>query len=91
MHSAYYRKRGIKDIFTDQLNGYYLNVNFEMNKDRLKDMLKHEVEEKLNTIIPDIAKYKHIAHFNRGEAMSKYTMEGYCRNIEKILIGENAK
>ncbi len=82
---------GIKDIFKDQLNGHSLDVNLEMDMNRLKERLKFEVKEKLMAVIPAIANYKSMAYSNRGEAMSKYTMEGYCKNIEKILIDGNAR
>ena len=82
---------GINDIFTNNKNGLSLDVPYNTDLSRVIKGIRCDLEEKLKTIIPDIANYKHIAHFNRREAMSKYTMEGYCRNIEKILVGENAR
>ncbi|RJQ17503.1 MAG: glycosyltransferase [Nitrospiraceae bacterium] len=80
---------GIKDIFVDSKNGLALDVSFNIDLPKVIERTRRELDKKLRVLIMDINKYKHIADFNRGEAMNKYTEVSYCRNVEKILIGEN--
>ncbi len=77
---------GIKDIFIDQVNGHALDVNWDIDVDRLREKMTNDLKEKLETIIKGAVNYKNIACFNRKEAMNKYTEESFCRNVEKILI-----
>lgn len=72
-------KGGIRDIFTDNKNGFYVKIG---DIDSLR--------EKLDKLIMNITDYRHIAYFNLKEASEKYTEEMFCRNIESILLSNLA-
>ena len=79
---------GINDIFNDNVNGVLLHVNFNANNDRIQEELRKKLGNKLQYILTNIDANKDIALSNRQEAESQYTENLFCKNIEKILIGE---
>jgi len=71
---------GIKDIFQDGINGFFIDIDIDI------DITKSKLREKLEMIIVNTNKYKHIAMFNFAEASEKYTEKRFCKEIEQILL-----
>ena len=67
---------GIKDIFQDGINGFFIDI----------DIAKNKLREKLEMLIVNLDNHKHIAIYNRKEALDKYTEKRFCMEIEQILL-----
>ena len=69
-------KGGIKDIFSNGVNGYWIPNG---DKTALKDCLE--------LLILNIDKYKSLSFHNYQQAIEKYTESRFNREIEEILMG----
>lgn len=71
------RTGGIIDIFVDKKNGFFIET---------KDT--NSLREKLELLVLNMDKYKHIAKFNTKESL-KYTEKKYCEMMEAILANNH--
>jgi glycosyltransferase involved in cell wall biosynthesis len=71
---------GIKDIFQDGINGFFIDIDIDI------DIAKNILREKLGMLIVNLENYKHMAIYNRKEALDKYTEKRFCMEMEQILL-----